>query len=199
MKSLARRADRSVRTFLRFVAVVAAFVAVVVYWNFGTFSPCAVLREAIRQRGDLVAIFPDGVIDFAFEAQFGEMSAKRCFAVLLEAVTSPVPTTGQASQLSMQPFAPRQGKQRSSPSVPRARTHRSSLIVAQSMSVMLPIATKFCNTAKCREGTQGDIGLAYSITSSAVARSEGEIVTLLEGVIQCPRRRAVGIRRLGCA
>ena len=120
MKSLARRADRSVRIFLRFVAVVAALVAVVVYWNFGTFSPCGVLREAIRQRGDLAAIFPDGVIDFAFEAQFGEMSAKRCFAVLLEAVTSPVPTTGQASQLSMQPFAPRQGKQSSSPSVPRS-------------------------------------------------------------------------------
>jgi hypothetical protein len=73
---LARKADRSVRTFLRFAAVVAALVAVVVYWNFGTFSPCGVLREAIRQRGDLVAIFPDGVIDFAFEAQFGEMSAK---------------------------------------------------------------------------------------------------------------------------
>ena len=90
--------------------MVAALVAVVVYWNFGTFSPCGVLREAIRQRGDLAAIFPDGVIDFAFEAQFGEMSAKRCFAVLLEAASSPVPTTGQASQLSM-PFAPRQGKQ----------------------------------------------------------------------------------------
>jgi hypothetical protein len=89
-------------------------------WNFGTFSPCGVLREAIRQRGDLVVIFPDGVIDFAFEAQFGEMSAKRCFAVLLEAVTSPVQITGQTSQLSMQPFAPRQGEQRSSPSVPRS-------------------------------------------------------------------------------
>jgi hypothetical protein len=120
MKSLVRRADRSVRTFLRFVVVVAALVAVVVYWNFGTFSPCDVLREGIRQRGDLVAIFPDGVIDFALEAQFGEMSAKRCFAVLLEAVTSPVPTTGQASQLSMLPFAPRLGEQRSSPSVPRS-------------------------------------------------------------------------------
>jgi hypothetical protein len=120
MKSSVRRADRSVWTFLRFVAVVAALVAVVVYWNFGTFSPCDVLREAIRQRGDLAAIFPDGFIDFAFEAQFGDMSAKRCFVVLLEAVTSPVPTTGQASQLSMQPFALRQGKQRSSPSVPRS-------------------------------------------------------------------------------
>jgi hypothetical protein len=120
MKSLARRADRSVRTFLRFVAVVAALVAVFVYWNFGTFSPCDALREAIRQRGDLAALFPDGFIDFAFEAKFGEMSAKRCFAVLLEAVTSPVPITGQASQLSIQPFVPQQGKQRSSPSVPRS-------------------------------------------------------------------------------
>ena len=62
----------------------------------------------MRQRGDVVAIFPDGFIDFAFEAQFGEMSAKRCFGVLLEAVTSPLLTAGQAPQLSMQPFAPRQ-------------------------------------------------------------------------------------------
>ena len=69
------------RTFLRFVVVVAALVAVVVYWNFGTVLPCGVLREAVRQRGDVVAIFPDGVIDFGFEAQFGEMSqsvASRC-------------------------------------------------------------------------------------------------------------------------
>ena len=108
MNRFARKADRSVRTFLRFVALLAVLLAVIVYWNFGTLSPCGVLREAIRERGDLVAIFPDGVIDLAFETQFGEMSAKRCFAVLLEA------TTGQASQLSMQPSAPRQGKQKSS-------------------------------------------------------------------------------------
>jgi len=119
MKRLARKADRSVRALFRFAAVIAAVVAVIVYWNFGTFSPCGVLREAIRQRSDLVAVFPDGAIDFAVEAQFGEMSAKRCFAVLLEAIASPAPTAGQASQLSIQPLAPRQGKQKSSPSVPR--------------------------------------------------------------------------------
>ena len=107
MKRLARRADRSVRTLLRFVAVLAALLALAVYWSFGTLSPCGILREAIRQRADLVAIFPDGVIDFAFEAQFGEMSEKRCFVVLLESFTSPVPTTGQASRLSMQRLAPR--------------------------------------------------------------------------------------------
>jgi hypothetical protein len=119
IKRQARKADQSARTFLRFVAVVAAFVAGIVYWNFGTLSPCGLLREAIRQRGDLVAIFPDGVIDFGFEAQFGKMSAKRCLAVLVETLTSPLPSTGQASQLSMQPLVSRQGKQRSSPSVPR--------------------------------------------------------------------------------
>ncbi len=90
MKRRARKAGQSVRSFLRFVAVVAALLAGVVYWNFGTLSPCGVLREAIRRRGDLAAIFPDGVIDFGFEAQFGEMSANRCFAVLLKNLTSPV-------------------------------------------------------------------------------------------------------------
>ena len=105
MKRLGRKAARSARTFVRFVAVLAAVLAVVVYWNLGTLSPCGVLRESIRQRGDFVAIFPDEVIDFAFEAQFGKMSARRCFAVLFRAVTSPVPTTEQASQLPMQPFA----------------------------------------------------------------------------------------------
>jgi hypothetical protein len=119
IKRQARKADQSARTFLRFVAVVAAFVAGIVYWNFGTLSPCGLLREAIRQRGDLVAIFPDGVIDFGLEAQFGKMSAKRCLAVLVETLTSPLPSTGQASQLSMQPLVSRQAKQRSSPSVPR--------------------------------------------------------------------------------
>jgi hypothetical protein len=100
--------------------VVAALVAGLVYWSFGTPSPCGVLREAIRQRGDLVAIFPDGVSDFGFEEQFGEMSANRCFAVLLEKLTSPVPTIEQASQsLSTQRLVPQQGKRRSSPSVRR--------------------------------------------------------------------------------
>ena len=65
-------------------------------------------------------IIPDGVIDFGFETQFGEMSTNRCLAVLLENLTAPVPTTEQASQsLSTQPVVPRQGKQRSSPSVRR--------------------------------------------------------------------------------
>jgi hypothetical protein len=110
LKRLARKADRLVRTIFRFVAVLAALLALAIYWTFGTFSPCGVLREAIRQRSDLIAAFPDGVIDFAFEAQFGDMSERRCSVVLFEAVTSPVPSAGQASQQSMHQFAPRKGK-----------------------------------------------------------------------------------------
>ena len=116
IKRLARKADRSVRTILRLVAVIAALVAGAVYWNFGTLSPCGVIREVIRERSDMADIIPDGVIDFGFETQFGEMSTNRCLAVLLENLTAPVPTTEQASQsLSTQPVVRRQGKQRSSP------------------------------------------------------------------------------------
>jgi hypothetical protein len=65
-------------------------------------------------------IIPDGVIDFGFETQIGEMSANRCFAVLLENLTSPVLSTGHTSQsLSMRPLVPREAKQRSSPSASR--------------------------------------------------------------------------------
>jgi hypothetical protein len=53
------------------MVAIAVVAAAIVYWNFGTLTPCGVLREAIRQRGDLVAVLPDGMIDFGLEAQFG--------------------------------------------------------------------------------------------------------------------------------
>jgi hypothetical protein len=72
------------RTFLRCMVAIAVIAAAVVYWNFGTLTPCGMLREAIRQRGDLAAVLPDGMIDFGLEAQFGEMSPDRCFVILLK-------------------------------------------------------------------------------------------------------------------
>lgn len=77
MRRLARKADRAIRTFLRCMIAIAVIAAAVVYWNFGTLTRCGVLREAIRQRGDLAAVLPDGMIDFGLEAQFGEMSPDR--------------------------------------------------------------------------------------------------------------------------
>ena len=48
------------------------------------------------------------------------------------------------------------------------------------VSASPPKATAYFQNLFGREGPQGDIGLAYSITSSAVARSEGERVTLFQ-------------------
>src|SRR6202035_4649513 len=45
-------------------------------------------------------------------------------------------------------------------------------------SVYPSISDMMLQRRKRRNGPQGDIGLAYSITSSAVARSKGEIVPL---------------------
>jgi hypothetical protein len=113
MKRLARKADRAVRTFVRLIAAIAALVAAVAYWYLGTLSPCGMLREAIRQRGDLASGLPDGMIDFGLEAQFGEMSADRCLTILLNNLIPPVPTTAQASRSqSTQTLAPRQAKHR---------------------------------------------------------------------------------------
>jgi hypothetical protein len=120
LKRLAQRADRAVRMFVRLTAAIAVLVAVVVYWNFGTLSPCAVLREAIRQRGDLAAVLPDGVIDFSLEAQFGEMSADRCLIILLNNLIPTVPPSAQASRShSAQSPGPRRAQQKASPSAPK--------------------------------------------------------------------------------
>ena len=40
-----------------------AIIAVVIFWNFGTLAPCDVLREAARQRDNLAAVLPDGMVD----------------------------------------------------------------------------------------------------------------------------------------
>jgi hypothetical protein len=62
-------------------------VAGAVYWEYGTISPCGVLRETVRQRDGLAA--PAG--------QYGELSPGRCFAILTN-LSTPIPNTAQASR-----------------------------------------------------------------------------------------------------
>ena len=81
MKRLMRKTDRAVRTFVRTTAAVTLVLAAVFYRTVGTLSPYGALREAARQHDELLATLPDGLVDFALEAQFGEMSAGRCIAV----------------------------------------------------------------------------------------------------------------------
>jgi hypothetical protein len=63
----ARKLGRVAQACLRLVvaAVVVAAVVVgagVIYFSFGSLSPCSILREAIRQRDDFAAVLPDGVM-----------------------------------------------------------------------------------------------------------------------------------------
>ena len=66
------------RAFLLAVGVLAAVIAGVVDFNFGTLSPCGVLREKVRHGDALAAVLPDSLIDLAITAQFGALSPQRC-------------------------------------------------------------------------------------------------------------------------
>ena len=79
---------------------IALLAALAVYLNFGTLSPCGVLREASRQRDSLAAVLPDSIVDLSLAGQFGELSPGRCLAVLigeptLNNVQTSVPQTAQ--------------------------------------------------------------------------------------------------------
>ena len=86
---------------------VAALAAVLVYWNFGTISPCGVLREAVRQRDDLAAVLPDSIVDLGLVGQYGALSPGRCLAILMTNLRTPVPNVALASRPKVaQPTAP---------------------------------------------------------------------------------------------
>jgi hypothetical protein len=86
---------------------VAALIALVVFWNFGTLSPCGVLREAARQRDSLAAVLPDSIIDLGLEGQYGPLSADRCLAVMTRNLGTPILSTTQASRRQMMQQVPR--------------------------------------------------------------------------------------------
>lgn len=77
---------------------VAALIAVLVYWDFGTLSPCGVLRETVRQRDGLAAVLPDSIVDLGLAGQYGALSPGRCLAVLMNNLSTPAPNTAQASR-----------------------------------------------------------------------------------------------------
>jgi hypothetical protein len=95
-------ADAAVRT----LGVVAALVAVVVLWDFGTLSPCGVLREAARQRDSLASVLPDNIVDLGLEGQYGPLSDGRCLAVLMKNLSTPILSTAQTTRLQIMPPFP---------------------------------------------------------------------------------------------
>ena len=63
------------------VAGVAALFIYLIYWNFGTLSPCGVLRETVRQRDGLAATPLGSTVDVA--SQNGALSPTRCLSLFL--------------------------------------------------------------------------------------------------------------------
>jgi hypothetical protein len=96
-----------VRGLLLTIGVLAAALAGVVYFTFGTLSPCGVLREKIRQGDAVVALLPDSLLDLAITAQFGALSPGRCIALLFNNQTvQPPPQPPQSVARPPAPMAP---------------------------------------------------------------------------------------------
>lgn len=82
-----------------FIAVViAVLIAAILAWNFGTLSPCGVLRERVRQQDSLAAVLPDSFLDLYLAGHYGALSPGRCLAVLLNNRSTLPVTTAQASR-----------------------------------------------------------------------------------------------------
>jgi hypothetical protein len=80
------------------LAGIAVLIAVAVYWDFGTLSPCGMLRENVRQRDALAAVLPDSVVDLTLAGQYGALSPGRCFTILMNNLSTSIPNTAQVTR-----------------------------------------------------------------------------------------------------
>jgi hypothetical protein len=103
-----------VRGLFLTVGFLAAMIAGVVYLNFGTLSPCGVLREKVRHADALAAVLPDSLVDLAITAQFGALSPGRCLELLFNNQTVQPPT--QQPQAVARPSVPAVAQPRAFPS-----------------------------------------------------------------------------------
>jgi len=68
-------------------------------FNFGTLSPCGLLREKVRHGDAFAAMLPDSLIDLAITAQFGALSPQRCIELWFnnQAIKPPVQAVSSPS------------------------------------------------------------------------------------------------------
>ncbi len=76
---------------------IVGVIGVIVYLSFGTLSPCGMLRETVRKHDGMAAILPDGLVDAALAAQYGELNPGRCIGILLN---------GNRTQVAAAPATP---------------------------------------------------------------------------------------------
>jgi hypothetical protein len=67
---------------IKILGVIALVPLAIVFMQFGTISPCGMLRENIKQHDKLAAHLPDGLIEAGMSMQYGNLSPSRCLALL---------------------------------------------------------------------------------------------------------------------
>jgi hypothetical protein len=105
-----------VRTIWVLVGV-AAVGAGLIYYNFGTLSPCGMLRAHVRQRDGLAAVLPDSIVDAFLAAQYGALTPSRCIAILANNQRPPPTKAAQASAPRTTRQTPNSAQQQTSPPV----------------------------------------------------------------------------------
>lgn len=68
---------------MKLIAAIGALVAILLLMQFGTLSPCGMLRERAKQQDSLTAVLPDALVDLALAAQLGALTPAKCVAALL--------------------------------------------------------------------------------------------------------------------
>jgi hypothetical protein len=58
-------------------------MGLVVYFIFGTLSPCTVLRDTARRFDGLAALLSDDTLDQIIEAKYGPLSPRRCVGIMV--------------------------------------------------------------------------------------------------------------------
>lgn len=81
---------------------IVGVIGVIVYLSFGTLSPCGMLRETVRKHDGMAAILPDGLVDAALAAQYGELNPGRCIGILLNGNRTHVAAAPAAPQPRVQ-------------------------------------------------------------------------------------------------
>jgi hypothetical protein len=82
---------------MKTLAAIVLIVVALIYFSFGTLSPCGMLRATIRKHDNLAAVLPDSVVDFALAAQYGDLSPGRCVAILLGGESKPTTASAPAA------------------------------------------------------------------------------------------------------
>ena len=82
---------------------IVGVIGVIVYLSFGTLSPCGMLRETVRKHDGMAAILPDGLVDAALAAQYGELNPGRCIGILFNSNRTQVAATPATPQSVVQP------------------------------------------------------------------------------------------------